>query len=242
MPGGVRKSVDIGRLSDAVSRPGIDPRVWLTFARVEEVGFDSEQGVFADVAVLPEGDKETCLIASSYAGSGFGTFVPPKVGDIVLVAVPGGDPGSGPVIIARIFSGTAPPPSQFQDSSGEPEDATTDPTTVVEPQRTLKVVANDGANVRLEISGSGKVQVAATGSAQIEVTGESTIIVNSPDVRLGATAGTGVARVGDIVVSTVPPLVDSVTSAPIILNPVPAGIPGYTAVGQITSGASGVKA
>ena len=248
--GGVRSGIDVGRLAAAVSRPGIDPRLWLTLAIVQDVAIDTEQGIFADVQFIPDGDEETCLVGSEYAGAGFGTFIPPKVDDIVLVAVPYGDVGTGPIIITRIWNGANPPSTDFKaETEIEEGDVTSDPTTVVEPQRTYKIIAKEDATIRLEVDGSGKIEIAATGQAQVEITGDAAVIVNSPDVRLGVTAGNPVARVGDIVISTVPAL--AVTIPPpvgltIPVLPVAPAVPtptlGSTAVGQITSGAQSVKA
>lgn len=239
-----RSTIDIGRLSAALSRPGIDTTLWLSLAQVTDVGFDGEEGgMFADVVLLPDQDEETCLIGSGYAGDGFGSFVPPKVGDLVLVAVPNGDVGIGPIIISRIWHGTAKPPTEFGDpDTDEPTDATQNPTTVVEPQRTLRVVARDDASLKIEVSGSGKVQIEAKGQAQVEITGEAAVIINSPDVRIGPTAGAQIARVGDMVTVVVPSLLDSTAGPVVPQNPLLATGTGYLAVGQISSGATGAKA
>jgi microcystin-dependent protein len=246
--GGVRSSIDVGRLGKSVSRPGIDPRLWLTLAIIEDVAYDPEEGMFADVQFLPDGDYETCLIGSDYAGDGYGTFTPPKVGDLVLVAVPSGDVGIGPIVVARLFSGEAPPPPEFQNEAGSDEtDAATGPTTVVEPAQVLKIVAKEGATIRFEVDGSGKVEIAATGAAQVEVTGENAVTINSPDVRLGDTAGNGIARIGDLVIGATPAMqVGPGPAAGSTVIPVPPLLPtallGVQISGQITSGKSSVKA
>lgn len=241
---GPRSSVDAARLSNLVARPGIDPRVWIMRAVVLDVAFDAEHGMFADVQYM-NGDKDTCLVGSGYAGNDYGTFVPPEINDIVLVAVPMGDPGEGPVMFARLWSGSERPPREFGDeSTSEPTDATKDPTTVVRPGRTLRVVARDGANVRFEVSGSGKVEIRATGQATVEVHAESAVIIDSPDVRLGKTPGQPVARVGDLVAITLPPMVVPIVGTagitPVISAAVPP-LPTLQAVGQIVSGAGSVK-
>lgn len=114
-----RTSMDASRMASAVARPGIDPRVWLTLATVKEIGIDPTEGLFADVACQPDGVVETCYIDAPYAGSedgvGFGENCPVEVGDTVLVGIPGGDSGNGPIIIARWHNSGDPPPSQIID-------------------------------------------------------------------------------------------------------------------------------
>jgi hypothetical protein len=235
----LRTKLDVGRLSAAVSRPGIDPRLWLTLATVKDVAYDAEFGMYADVQFLPEGDFQTCYIGSEYAGDDFGMFFPPKVDDIVLVAVPEGQPGNGCVLIKRLWHATAKPPAEMGDSTTPEEtDASSDPVLVVEANRTLKIIARGGANVRLEVADAGKVQIAATGAAQIEVTGESAIIVNSPDVRIGDTAGNPIARVGDIVAGMLPSM--TTVAGPVTAVPTTPGTIAF--VGQIASGKQTVKA
>ena len=239
--GGVRSSIDVGKLSAAVARPGIDPRRWITFARVLDIGFDPDHGLFADVEAMPSRDQLTCLIGSGYAGDDYGEFNAPAIGSVVVVAIPDGDESAGPVIICQLWNGAnAKPPQELASSSPVPAEATGDPTRRVQDGRTMRIIAKAGANIRLEVEGSGKVQVAATGDATIEVTGEKAIIVNSPDVRLGTTAGSQVARIGDLVVCSTPAMMAGpFPVAPITGAPTPTG--GVTVVGQIVSGAPSVK-
>ena len=118
---GVRRTMDVGRLSAAASQPGIDTRIWLTLAVVTDIGFDAAEGVFVDVQYQPTGENETCYLAMPFAGSGFGVFFPVEVDDTVLVAVPSGDPNNGPWVIARAWNAGDAPPADFGDGD-EPID------------------------------------------------------------------------------------------------------------------------
>jgi len=166
-----RSSVDVGRLAAAASRPGIDPRVWLTLATVEEIGFDAENGVFVDVQYQPDGTKETCLLGVPYAGNEFGFYCPVEVGDTVLVAVAGGDPGNGPVIVSRMWGGADKPSADFQ-SSSDSETATSDVVLRVKPGQKFKLRtsgSSDGVDITVE--GDGDVVIQATGSGKVYLGG-----------------------------------------------------------------------
>lgn len=144
-------------MSQAVSRPGIDPRVWLTLAIITERGFDPKEGVFADLQFMPGGEKETAYYGTSYAGAGFGEHNPLKVGDTVLVGVPCGDTGLGPVIIARFNSASDPPPTEF----GEGDEPSDDRILRVEPGQNLRIYVSKGAKVAIVAEDLSTVQLGA---------------------------------------------------------------------------------
>lgn len=170
------RAVDAGRLANMVSRPGIDPRVFLTLAVVTELGYDPEFGPLADVQFIPGGEEETCLLGAPYAGGGFGAFFPPKVDDTVLVAIPEGDPGHGPVVVARMWSGGDRPFAEMQ--AGSPgEDGEPNPTTDVvlrtEAGRKLRVWASGGGAIELHVEGTGDVTIDAGGQVKLQDASQS---------------------------------------------------------------------
>lgn len=118
----VRSRPDVRALGAGVSYPGIDPRVWLTLATVVDVGFDSNNGIFVDVKYQPDGTDETALLTAQHTGTRCGSYRPVKEGDTVVVAVPKGDPGNGPVIIARCWNAGDPPAAEM----GDGDDAVND--------------------------------------------------------------------------------------------------------------------
>jgi len=201
--GSIRSTPDLGSIADAASRPGIDPRVWITQATVIDVGFDPEEGIFADVQYLPDGEMETALVGTGYGGNDFGAYSPLKEGDIVLVTQPMGDPGSGPVIFARLWTASEKPPLELSADGEGGEDVTTDPTLRVEDGAQLRVICKAGASVKIEVTGGGAVEIETDGEAKITGTGGVTIEA-AASIKLGAAATNGVARFNDTVRPSTP--------------------------------------
>ena len=235
----VRTGIDIGRLKGALRSPGIDTRMNLVIGEVvddDPPTFDAEYGMFADVKVQPDLHTETCLVGSDYAGNDYGEWNPLHVGDLVLVALPMGDPGYGPIIVARIWNVQAKPPAEFQaENAGDPMDPATDRTIVVDKSGKYRIVARDGAKVAIEMSGGGDFDLTAKAGSNINLTGEDTITVNAPKVLL-ADGAKQVACVGDITVSAL----SVADAAAAILAPSPTGV--LPVFGQITTGRAKVKA
>lgn len=173
----VSTSIDTARLSNAVSRPGIDPRIWVSYAvlisepYIEEV--EGQQDIVVDIQMMPIGDQETARVGAIYAGNGFGFYCPLHEGDEVLVCAPSGDPDEGLVVMQRLWSPADPPPQAVYDN---PEDVT--------------LVVQQGKNLRLSVLGAGNVVIAA----------------EDGKVKLGSEdADKGVARVDDEVQITLTP-------------------------------------
>lgn len=173
----VTKGIDVGRLANAVSRPGIDPRIWATYGVLTSEPYietvDGEQDIIVDVLLLPSMQDETARVGAMYAGNGYGFYCPLHEGDEVLVVAPSGDPDEGLVIAQRLFSPAAVPPTEVVTN---PEDVT--------------LVVQEGKNLRLSVKGSGNVVIAA----------------DQGQVKLGEEAATrGVAREQDDVQITITP-------------------------------------
>lgn len=247
----MRTNPDTGAIGAAFARPGMDTRVWLSFAVVTKVRYDPA-GMLADLSLLPSGAEETCLIGSQFARPRSGSWRPIGVGDTIVVGYPDGDPMSGPVLITRIHVASDPPPEEFAAGTDVLESgndaATDDMVDRVPDGATYRIVAKEGANVRIEVSGSGKVEVVSTGSSTVEVKSETAVIIDSPDARIGNGGGAKrIAGVGDLVTVVIPPMVVNVAGVPVPVPVVPAtGLPTPTGaivgVGQIMSGSSSAKA
>jgi hypothetical protein len=144
----IRRSPDTSRMAHAVSRPGIDPRINLSWAEVTDLGFDPAQGVFADIQLNPSGEHETVYVNCPYAGDGFGDWCPLHVGDLVLIAFPNGDPNNGGVILARGWNGVDKPPAVIANPTGD--EPVNDRVIVVEPGQKLTVVVSMGGSIELK--------------------------------------------------------------------------------------------
>lgn len=108
--------IDAASLADLFSRPGIDPRSWMSYGLVEpdpsasehsvifndDEGNPLDHGVLISVKLQPSGVKVTCRVSGSCAGVGEGEYHPFGPGDEVLVAIPNGNEHSGCVIIGRL--------------------------------------------------------------------------------------------------------------------------------------------
>ena len=152
----VSSLLDMGRLSQAVSRPGIDPRTWVSLAIVNSVVVDPEEGVFCGITLMPSEIEETARLGAAYAGNGFGFYAPPKVDDEVMVCAPSGDPSQGLVITGRLWSPSDVPPTE---ASSHPQDVL------------LKV--EEGQTLRLKVSGGGKVYLGDDAGTQPVALGQS---------------------------------------------------------------------
>lgn len=156
----VSTTVDVGRLANAVSRPGIDPRVWVSYAiltsepYIETVA--GRQDVLVDVTLFPTGTEETARVGAMYAGNGFGFYAPLHKDDEVLVCAPSGDPDEGLVVTQRLWSPSDPPPDAVAQYP-------TDVTLVVEPDRAL----------RLNVSGGGKVYIGSNDGTEPVALGQT---------------------------------------------------------------------
>lgn len=138
----VSNSVDVGRLASAVSRPGIDPRIWSSLAFVTAIHMDAEHGPFADVVLLPDGTQATARLGAVYAGGGFGFYVPVEVDDEVKVEAPSGDPAAGIIISTRQWSAADKPPQAAIDHP-------TDVLLHLKPGTTLRIIASGGGKLLL---------------------------------------------------------------------------------------------
>lgn len=153
-------------LAALAARPGIDPRVNCVLAEVVDVGVDPAHGVFADITFLPIQQEETAHVGTCYAGNGFGWWFPVEAGDTVLVALPLGDAGWGPVIVARMWSSTDVPPTELQ-GAADPHGGSPSPILDVY----LRVKPGQGFKIRTSAAGGVDVAVEGTGDAVLTAGG-----------------------------------------------------------------------
>lgn len=149
---------DVGRIAEAVSRPGIDPRIWCSLCAVDKVVIDDD-GMFADVHILSTAtidddgnaiaQKETVRVAPSYAGDGFGLYMPIQEGDEVVVVWPDGNPDHGGILVSRLWSASDPPPGTAKDNAN-------DVLLMAKKDINVRIVTQGGGNVVLKVE-DGKV-------------------------------------------------------------------------------------
>ena len=140
----MRTTIDIGRMRPPI--PGSDPRCWCSLAIVLDLGVDPENNVYADVEMIPSGDRGTASIGGAYRGRQFGAWFPILKDDVVLVLFPRGDPAEGPVIVASLWSGSDPPPTELGAAGADPP---TTPVIVVGEGQTVRVICRPGATVEV---------------------------------------------------------------------------------------------
>ena len=177
----VTRGIDMARFSNAVSRPGIDPRIWVSYAVLTSEPYietvDGRQDVVVDLTLMPSLQEETARVGSIYAGNGFGFYAPMHKDDEVLVVAPSGDPDAGLVVIQRMWSPADPPPPEINAS---PEDVTL----VVEEGKNLHLMTMGGGTIYLDALDGGSLTVNVGG------TGNVNLNVDQGKIYLGAEAGT----------------------------------------------------
>lgn len=175
------RRIDTGRLRNLVSGPGVDTRYLLTLAVVDKVVVDPQEGVFCDIALLPFEQPETARLGVPYAGNGFGFYFPVEVDDVVLVAVPDGDFGSGAVIISRMWSAADPPLAEAQgaadtDSGPGQYEGSPNVTLRAKAGAHTKIIVSSGANVTIQVEGNGTINLnAASGDINLETAASGNI-------------------------------------------------------------------
>lgn len=165
----VTRGIDVARLSNAVARPGIDPRIWVSYAYLTSEPYietvEGRQDIVADVMLVPSMQEETARVGAIYAGNGFGFYCPLHAEDEVLVLAPSGDPDAGLVITQRLWSPADPPP---QEVVVNPEDVTL----VVEEGKNLRITVKGAGNVVLAVD-AGKIYLGSPENTEPAAKGQS---------------------------------------------------------------------
>lgn len=174
----VGRSPDFGRMAEAVSRPGIDPRCWVSTAYVSAFTID-EEGPRVDVILMPSEQPEVARVATEYAGPGFGFYVPVDVDDEVLVGYPNGDPEEGLVVLRKLWSKSDTPPAGAID----------DPTCIL-------LHAKEDCTVKIKATGAGTVIVEAPSVLIQNEGGSPQELAYKSDVEAVASAVNGHTHLG----------------------------------------------
>jgi len=155
------------RISQLVARPGIDTRYHLKLAIVDDIVVDPNEGIFADISLLPNEEPETAFMGVPYAGGGYGLYMPLQVDDTVLIAIPDGDCSQGPIIIARMWDAGDKPFPEMQGAAIPGLENQYEPAQLVvlraKPGTDTVIIVSAGANITLKVEGAGNVNLNVAG-------------------------------------------------------------------------------
>jgi hypothetical protein len=157
---------DVAKISEAVSRPRIDPRKFVELGVVIAVAVDAD-GAHYDV-VAADGSHETVALATPYGGPGYGLYAPTELDEVAVIVVPDGSPNAGGRIVGKVWDPGSPPPAEARD---HPEDVAL----VVKPGQTIRIVVSGGGNAVIEARDGGTVLL-----------GDETASAAAQDARDGA--------------------------------------------------------
>lgn len=172
---------DLTRISAGVSRPGIDPRTWVSFGyTLAESSIDKDHGHYVEVKLLPSELELTCRVPSEYAGKQFGSHEGLlHQHDEVVVLIPDGDPNHGGILVSRLWSNNDPPPDLVANN----------------PKDIVRVLETD-INYRLTLQGQGQWLVEGADDFHHHTTkkatyeADDTVTLKTPKVRLGEEGAT----------------------------------------------------
>lgn len=108
------RSPDQRTMAEALSHPGIDPRVWFSYGLVMQdapVEFDPEYGPLIAVELQPSGVPVNARVGMQVAGDGEGEYHPFVEGDEVAVLLEQGSERGNCLIVARCSNKRAPFPT-----------------------------------------------------------------------------------------------------------------------------------
>lgn len=110
-------------------------------------------------------------LASPGVGSGFGVFVPPAIGDQVVIIHQEGNSGS-PVAMAGVYNDTDRPVVQGIGGC---------------PANEIRIVHKSGA--RLRMLSDGTIEIQQQGGTRLQLNPDGTVDLNAPTLRVGALNG-----------------------------------------------------
>ncbi len=157
-----------GRMAELLRRPNMDTRFHLKLAVVERVVVDPQEGIFADVTLIPNEEPETVFVGAPYAGGGFGFYFPLEEGDTVLIGIPDGNCDMGPILISRMWDAGDRPFAEMKGApSDEPEQFEPSPDVILraKPGANTRIIVSAGANVSITVEGAGSVNLQVDGGS-----------------------------------------------------------------------------
>lgn len=104
---------DVERMGEALARPGLDTRAWVTMGRTEAGEdtrwFDAKSGWIVDVltyGTTSNGVSVPCRVAAPFPGlDGYGCYRPPAQDEEVVLVMPGGFTDEDPIVLGVVSNG-----------------------------------------------------------------------------------------------------------------------------------------
>lgn len=189
------KDFDHATYAEAFSRPGIDPRTWVSFAVVDVPGadegdaqtveFDADDGqLYVNVTLKPTDVPCRARLGMMTAGAGEAVYFPFVGGEEVLVAVPDGDLRSGVVIISRLNNTFDPFPFDSVGGADPKQNA------VAMMRTRTALTIESGASLQLRSATAGALMVLGSDGSVTLRDAEANVLQLSPDV-FGFQSGAG---------------------------------------------------
>lgn len=188
------RNFDHATMSQAFSMPGIDPRVWVSYAIVDlpsndegsqTVEFDADDGqLYVNVTLKPSDTPLRARLGMMAAGAGEAVYFPFVGGEEVLVAIPEGNMRAGAVILCRLNNAY----DGFPFDSVGGADPTNNAIAIFRTKTALTI--ESGASVLVRSASAGAMlQLSSTGNVTLRDT-KANVLQMSPDV-FGFQSGDG---------------------------------------------------
>lgn len=178
---------DASSMREAFKGPGMDTRMWISYAIVDVPGadqgdgttveFDDEDGqLYVNCTLKPSDLQARARLGMISAGSGEAVYFPFAGGEEVLVAIPEGDMKAGAVIISRLNNGY----DAFPFDSVGGADPTKNSIAIFRTRTALTI--ESGASVQVRSATAGALLLLAANGGITLRDGSANVLKMAPDV------------------------------------------------------------
>lgn len=177
----IKQVLDFGRLANALSRPGIDPRSWVAYGRIEDdpdaIRWEEGTGWIVDVTInsgeLAGENLIPCRVMTTFGGLDRGRIEPALRGAEVVILLVDGDPNAMPVVAGYVYN---------PEDGGVPDTVNGD--VIDESLALANHILVTPHSVKEQIGGS--IEVRAEGSIEYASNQNATFSASSTAYLLGA--------------------------------------------------------